>query len=241
MVRRPSGGVRTNLGDSSEQSIPRSPALNSALELAWSHAEVITPQAIWSDDPAVDLLRIAGEARIGWMLLGPHRAVFGADFRGGIVRAILEKAQALPLNIAVVMQDGDAPLERIFVLTDANPDGRAALELGTRLAQNSDRALHVIRIAQMREQVEPELSRMLANAVRMAGRRLHTEVMAEPTLAMVAERTTGGLIIVAANLADQFGLSRRGFPDGRPMVLVQGSRFAQSSGVAVEAPLSAIS
>lgn len=240
MVRRPSGGVRTNLGGA-EQSIPRSAALNSALELAWSHAAVITPQAIWSDDPAADLLRIAGEAQIGWILLGPHRAVFGADFRGGVVRAILEKSHALPLNIAVVMQDSDAALERVFVLTDAQPDGRAALELGTRLAQNSDRVLHVIRIARMREQVEPELSRMLANAVRVVGRRLHTEVMAEPTLAMVAERTTGGLIVVAANLADELGISRRGFPDGRPMVLVQGSRLARSERTMGAAPLSAIS
>jgi Kef-type K+ transport system membrane component KefB len=240
MVRRPAGGVRTNLSGA-EPSIPRSVALNSALELAWSRAAVITPQAIWSDEPATDLLRIASEAQIGWMLLGPHRAVFGADFRGGVVRSILEKAQVLPLNIAVVMQDRDAALERIFVLTDAKPDGRAALELGTRLAQNSERSLHVIRIARMREQVEPELSRMLANAVRVAGRRLHTEVMAEPTLAMVAERTTGGLIVVAANLADEFGIARRGFPDGRPMVLVQGSRLAPAERLAGGAELSAIS
>jgi hypothetical protein len=67
---------------------------------------VITPQAVWSDDPAADVVRIAAEAHVGWILLGPHRAVFGADFRGGVVSAVLDRAQALPLNVAVAIQVG---------------------------------------------------------------------------------------------------------------------------------------
>ena len=75
MVRRPGGGVRATLAEKEEGLIPRSAALGAALERAWSRGAVITPQAIWSDDPANDLIRLAAEARIEWLLLGPHRSV----------------------------------------------------------------------------------------------------------------------------------------------------------------------
>ncbi|HXR24430.1 MAG TPA: cation:proton antiporter, partial [Candidatus Binataceae bacterium] len=241
MVRRPAGGVRANLDDH-ESVIPRSAALSAALEVAWSRGFVVTPQAVWSDDPATDLLKIATDARIGWMLLGPHRAVFGADFRGGVVRAVLERARALPLNVAVAMQDGEAPLERLLVVADAGPDGRAALELATRLAQGNESSLHVLRITHDDDPADPELSRMLAEAARLVGRRLHTEALADPNLATVAGRTTHGLVIISSSVADALGVSRRGFPDGRAMVLVQGSRWAGAVGLAqTEIPLSATS
>ncbi len=231
MVRRPAGGVRANLGDH-ESVIPRSAALSTALEVAWSRGFVVTPQAVWSDDPATDLLKIATDAHIGWILLGPHRAVFGADFRGGVVRAVLERARALALNVAVVMQDGEAPLERLLVVADAGPDGRAALELATRLAQGNESSLHVLRITRADDPADPDLSRMLAEAAGLVGRRLHTEALREPNLVTVAERTVGGLVIISSSVADTLGVSRRGFPDGRAMVLVQGSRWAGAGGLA---------
>lgn len=232
MVRRPAGGVRANLGYAEESVIPRSVALSAALELAWSRGFVITPQAIWSDDPADDLLKVAAEARLGWMMLGPHRAVFGADFRGGVVRAVLDRARAVPLNVAVVMQDGEAPLERLFVLADGGPDGRAALELATRLAQGNDSTLHVMRVTSAEESADPELSRLLAEAARLVGRRLHTEALADLNLAQAVERTAGGLVIVSSKVAEALGVARRGFPDRRAMVLVQGSLWAGAAGLA---------
>jgi Kef-type K+ transport system membrane component KefB len=234
MVRRPAGGIRTDLGEIDGLRTPRSAALSAALELAWSTGFVITPQAIWSDDPAADLLKTAADARIRWMLLGPHRAVFGADFRGGIVRNVLARARVLPLNVAVVMQDGEAPLERLFVVADRGPDGRAALELGTRLAQGRDCSLQVLRITPADDSPDPEFSRMLAYAAGLVGRRLHTEALAEPDLATVAARTNSGLVIIGSAVADALDVSRRGFPDGRAMVLVQGSREVDTaaSGVA---------
>jgi hypothetical protein len=226
MVRRPAGGVRANLG---EFPIPRSAALSSALELAWGRGFVVTPQTIWTDDPAADLLKIATEARIGWILLGPHRAVFGADYRGGVVRTVLERARALPLSVAVIMHHSEAPIERLFVVADASPDGRAALELGTRVAQGNECSLRVIRITSGNEPADPELSRMLAEAARTVGRRLHTETLAQPKLAQVTERTTGGLVIVSSSVADALGISRRGFPDRRAMLFVQGSRWPSAA------------
>jgi Kef-type K+ transport system membrane component KefB len=232
MVRRPPGGVRANLGESG---IPRSAALSSALELAWGRGFVVTPQTIWTDDPAADLLRIATEARIGWILLGPHRAVFGADYRGGVVRTVLERARALPLNVAVIMHHSEAPLERLFVVADPSPDGRAALELGTRVAQGNECSLHVIRVTSGNEPADPELSPMLAEAARTVGRRLHTETLADPILALVAERTVSGLVIVSSSIADALGIARRGFPDRRPMLFVQGSRLLSATSQAAVA------
>src|SRR5579863_301573 len=233
IVRRPPGGVRASLDDTGALAIPRSAALSAALELAWSRGAVITPQAVWSDDPAADLVQIATGAGIGWVLLGPHRAVFGADFRGGIVRTVLDQARALPLSVVVAMHSDDAPLERLFAVVDSGYDGRAALELATRLAQRTECSLHVIRIAHGTEPAELELAAMLAEAARVAGRRLHTEALANPSTSLIAARTAGGLVIVAAAVAEQLGLARRGFIDGRPMLLVQGSRFASAAAVAL--------
>jgi Kef-type K+ transport system membrane component KefB len=226
MVRPPAGGVRTNIGDGAGTEIPRSAALSAALELAWSGGFVVTPQAVWSDDPAADLLKIASDARIGWMLLGPHRAVFGADFRGGVVRTVMDRARELPLNVAVVMQEGEIILDHLFVVADHGPDGRAALELGTRLAQGRESALTVLHMAGPDDTADPEFMQILADAARLIGKRLHTESIATATLSGIAERTRVGFVIVASQLADELGVARRGFPDGRPMVLVQGSRLA---------------
>jgi hypothetical protein len=184
---------------------------------------------VWSDDPAADLVRIATAAGIGWVLLGPHRAVFGADFRGGVVRAVLDQARSLALSVAVVMHGDDPPFERLFAVVDSGYDGRAALELATRLAQRTECSLHVIRIAREGEPAESELSARLAEAASVVGRRLHTEAIANPSASLIVARTTPGLVIVAATVADQLGLARRGFIDGRPMLLVQGSRFAAAA------------
>ncbi len=233
MVRRPAGGVRAGLGDEETHIIPRSAALSAALELAWGRGTVITPQAMWSDDPAADLIKLATEAGIRWVLLGPHRSVFGADYRGGVVRTILERAQALPLSVAVAIEGANASFDRLFAVIDSSPDGRGTLELAARLMQGSDAVLHVIRVADADEGgSSPPATDLLAEIARFAGRRLHTETIADPTLALIAERTQPGLVLVGASIADQLGLARRGFPDRRAMILVQGSRLSAAAGAA---------
>jgi len=92
LVRRPLGGVRSGLREADQRVAPRSPALSAALDHAWESGAVITPQAVWSDNPADDILRAAVDAQIGWILLGAHRAVFGSDFTGGVVQRILDGA-----------------------------------------------------------------------------------------------------------------------------------------------------
>jgi len=235
LVRRPAVGVRTGLDDTDERSAPRSTALGAALKLAWGQGAVITPQAVWSDDPAADLVKIALEANVGWILLGPHRAVFGADFRGGVVSAVLDRAYTLPLNVAVAIQAGEGSFDQLFAIVDATPDGRASLELTTLLAQQRKKNVCAFRIIGSNERIEREFSSALAGAAQRIGRGLHIETMTDPTTALIVERTAGGLVIIGANVAERLGLARRGFagfPDGRPMLLVQGSRFAGVCSVA---------
>jgi Kef-type K+ transport system membrane component KefB len=231
MVRRPAGGVRASLGDDEAHIIPRSAALSAALELAWRRGTVITPQAMWSDDPAADLIKLATDAGIEWILLGPHRSVFGADYRGGVVRTILERARALPLSVAVAIEGADASFDRLFAVADSSPDGRAVLELAARLIQGTDATLQVIRVADADEaRIAHPVTDLLAEIAQLAGRRLHTETIADPTLAMIAERTQPGLVIMGASIADRLGLARRGFPDRRAMILVQGSHLLSVAG-----------
>jgi Kef-type K+ transport system membrane component KefB len=229
MVRRPAGGVRAGLGEVNGQVVPRSAALSAALELAWGRGAVITPQAMWSDDPAADLIKLATEARIDWILLGPHRAVFGSDYRGGVVRAILERAQALPLSVAIAIESDAARFDRLVAVADSGPDGCAVLELAARLMENSEAGLHVIHLAHPNEPTAHPPMEQLAIIARFAGRRLHSETLADPTFAKITDHVGPGLVIIGAGSANRLGLARRGFPDRRPMILVQGSRFGAVS------------
>jgi len=162
-----------------------------------------------------------------------------------VVREILDRAQALPLNVAVAIQANDAPLDRLFAVADATPDGLAALELATRLAEHREVNLHVIRIVGRDEPSDREFSEALAEAARGIGRRLHTETMMDPSAALIGERTAKGVVVIAANVAEQLGVARRGFagfPDGHPMVLVQGSRFPRVRNTAsIQSPRTASS
>src|SRR5260221_5456983 len=135
LVKTPPGGVRSGLREVEQRVPPRSLALAAALDLALARGNTITPQAVWSNDPAADILNFAREPQIGWLLLGSHRSVFGSDFMGGVVREILDKVRTMPVHVAVLIHGGQRPLERVFALLDHTSDGRAALDLALRLAQ----------------------------------------------------------------------------------------------------------
>ena len=69
--------------------------------------------------------------------------------------------------------------------------------------------------------------------------------MVDPTTALIIERSASRVVIIGANVAERLGLTRRGFagfPDGHPMVLVQGSRFSRARSVpSIELPRTASS
>jgi hypothetical protein len=227
LVKPPPGGVRSGLREAEQRVPPRSPALSAAMDLAMLHGSVITPQAVWSDNPARDILAFANQPQIGWLLLGSHRAVFGSDLLGGVVGEILEKARALPIHVAVVIHGGDRPFDRVFAVVDAGTHGRAALDLALRVAERKKSNLRAVLVPTHETDADPELLELIRDAGRVLGRRLHSDVLTVPTAAQLARQTPGGLIVIATNLADRVGLSPEGFADGkRCVVVVQGSEKA---------------
>jgi len=227
LVKTPPGGVRSGLREADQRVPPRSPALSAALDLALERGSVITPQAVWTTNPAADILAYANEPQIGWLLMGSHRAVFGSDFMGGVVREILDKARALPVHVAVVIHGGGRPLDRVFAVVDRGTHGRAALDLALRVAMRKRSGLHAVLVPEEGTGADAELLELIRDAGRALGRRLHTDVLSAPTAAQLALQTPGGLVIVATNLADQVGLSPEDFSDAkRCVVVVQGSESA---------------
>jgi len=227
LVKTPPGGVRSGLREADQRVPPRSPALAAALDLALQRGSIITPQAVWTTNPAADILAFAKEPQIGWLLLGSHRAVFGSDFMGGVVREILDKALALPVHVAVVIHGGERPLDRVFAVVDRGTHGRAALDLALRVAIRKRSGLHAVLVPEDGTAEDTELLDLIRDAGRALGRRVHTDVLSAPTAAQLARQTPGGLVVIATNLADKVGLSPEGFADGkRCVVVVQGSDSA---------------
>src|SRR5260370_976963 len=144
LVKTPSAGVRSGLREAEQRVPPRSPALAAALERALQRGSIITPQAVWTTNPAADILSFANEPQIGWLLLGSHRAVFGSDFMGGVVREILDKARALPVHVAVVIHGGRPPPHPLIAVVDRGPHARAALDLALRVALRKKSGLHAV-------------------------------------------------------------------------------------------------
>lgn len=227
LVKTPPGGVRSGLREADQRVPPRSPALAAALDLALERGSIITPQAVWTTDPAADIMAFAKEPQIGWLLLGSHRAVFGSDFMGGVVREILDKARELPVHVAVVIHGGERPLDRVFAVVDRGTHGRAALDLALRVALRKKSGLHAVLVPGDGTAEDTELLDLIRDAGRALGRRLHTDVLSAPTAAQLARQTPGGLVIIATNLADKVGLSPEDLTDPkRCVVVVQGSDSA---------------
>jgi hypothetical protein len=227
LVKTPPGGVRSGLREADLRVPPRSPALAAALDLALERGSIITPQAVWTTNPAADILAFAKQPQIGWLLLGSHRAVFGSDFMGGVVREILDKARELPVHVAVVVHGGERPLDRVFAVVDRGIHGRAALDLALRVALRKKSGLHAVLVPEDGTTEDTELLDLIRDAGHALGRRLHTDVLSAPTAAQLARQTPGGLVVIATNLADKLGLSAEDLTDPkRCVVVVQGSDSA---------------
>src|SRR5262249_3934818 len=57
LVRRPPGGIRSGLREMDDRkNAPRSPVLAQAIDHARTGGSTIDPQAVWTDDPAGDIL-----------------------------------------------------------------------------------------------------------------------------------------------------------------------------------------
>ncbi len=230
LARRPAEGMRSGLREVEQRVAPQSAGLAAALDHVQARGTAVTSQAVWTDDPALDILRAAREAQSEWLLLGAHHSVFGSDLRGGVVRSIADRAESIPVKVAVLTPGLEQPLNRVFTVVDNSPHGRAALELGIRLVKRTRRSLHVILVP--RSNVKPDLAllEMVRSIGRAEGLRLHTDVLAERSAAQLARQAPGPLTIIGTNLLDEFKLPAGGLiKSGHSMIVVQGT--AQMSGV----------
>jgi hypothetical protein len=232
MARRPAEGVRSGLREVEQRVAPQPPALSAALDHVHARGTAVTSQAVWTDDPAVDILRAAREAQSEWLLLGAHHSVFGSDLRGGVVRSIADRAPAVPVNLAVVTAGPELPLDRVFAVVDHSPHGRAALDLGIRLVKRTRRSLHVILVPRLEIKPDLPLLEMVRAVGRAEGLRLHTDVLAERNGAQLARQAPGPLLIIGTNLLDEFDefaakQTAGPGPERRSMIVVQGAGTEQ--------------
>lgn len=221
MARRPAEGVRSGLREMEQRVAPQPPALVAALDYVHERGSAVTSQAVWTDDPATDILRAAKEAQCEWIMLGAHQSVFGSDFRGGVVRSITDRAESIPVRVAVVTPAPRQRLDRIFVVVDHSPHGRAALDLGIRLVKRTRRSLHVILVPRIDVKPDLPLLEMVRSVGRAEGLRLHTDVLAERSAAQLARQAPGPLVIIGTNLLDEFILPQSGL-SGYSTIVVQG-------------------
>ena len=85
---------------------------------------------------------------------------------------------------------------------------------------------------------EHALAQTLAEAARLVGRRLHTEILNDLDTAHIAQQTANALVIVASSMTDRLELSRNTFRDGCGLVVVQGTEIERVS-AAADVPRSA--
>ncbi|HJZ83942.1 MAG TPA: cation:proton antiporter [Polyangia bacterium] len=242
LVRRQRNGIRSGLREVEQRDVPRAAILTQALDHARNRGARLDGHALWTDDPAADILRMADQEHASWIIIGFHRPVFGHDARGGVVKAVLERAAGQPAHVAIVIHRHDRKLERLFAVVDHSRDGRAALELATRLGQQRDANLQVIVVPREGIEPEPELTALLKEAGRRSGRWLHTDVLSERSQFQLAFKTVGDLVIIGASLADQLGLplDLAAPGDDRCVVVVQGGTQPTLEDEAAEEPASAV-
>ena len=223
MVNRATGDPAASQADAAVA--PSSSALVAAIEYARSRGATIESEAMWSENPAADIITASRGAAIDWILLGYHRAASGSDTMGGMVHRIFDGARGLPINVGVFIQGTDRPIERVFAAVDSGPDGRAALDLAARIAQTQKCRLRALLVSGRMPQAEPDdnLVEVIREAREKMGRRLHTDVLGERSLNQLFKQTPGRLLIVGKKFADEVRFPLNETPKGdRYVIVVQG-------------------
>ncbi len=228
LIRQRDAAAGTEVQGAQAQT-PPSPALMAAIEHARARGVTIDAQATHSNDPALDILTTARAAEVGWILLGYHRAASGGDTLGGVVREVFVKAKELPINVGVFIQGTDSPFERVFAAIDTGPDGRAALDLGARIARSNRSRLRALLISHdelaiSATQPDAALVDMIRDARARMGRLFHTDVLTQRSRQQLFRQSPGRLLIVGKRFADEIGLPLDEAPDGdRCVIVVQGA------------------
>ncbi|HVC44383.1 MAG TPA: hypothetical protein VND20_06155 [Candidatus Binataceae bacterium] len=228
LVGQPSAAAGTEAPGVQAQA-PPPPALTAAIEYARAHGVTIDAQTMRSNAPALDIIAAARSAEVAWILLGYHRAASGGDTLGGVVREVFVKAKKLPLSVGAFIQGTDGPFERVFAAIDAGPDGRAALELGARIARSNRSRLRALLISNdalaiSATQPDAALVDMMRDARARMGRLFHSDVLTQRSRQQLFRQSPGRLLIVGKSFADEIGLPLDEIPDGgRCVIVVQGA------------------
>jgi Kef-type K+ transport system membrane component KefB len=223
LVRRPPGGIRSGLREVEDRIAPRAPILLSAIDHAKRMGVSVEAVAMWTDDPARDIVNSALAMGAGWILIGFHQPVFGANAMGGIVRSVLERSRLSPIHVGVVTRGEPSRVDRIFALVDSTSDGHAALDLASRVARSRQCNLHALLMPQEGGEPEQALKDIVKDASRICGRWLYTDVLRDRNPRQVMDQTPGQLVIVGKSIADELALPINVIPDEeRCIVVVQG-------------------
>jgi hypothetical protein len=216
-------------GTQAQAPLPPPPALMAAIEYAGAHGVKIDAHAMRSNAPALDIINTARTAEVAWILLGYHRAASGGDTLGGVVREVFVEAKKVSINVGAFIQGTDRPFERVFAAFDGGPDGRAALELGARIAHNNRSRLRALLIANealaiSATQPDAVLVELIRDARARLGRLFNTDVLTRRSRQQLFRQSPGRLLIVGKRFADEIGLPLDEVPDGdRCLIVVQGA------------------
>jgi K+:H+ antiporter len=211
----------TAADDSPPRVVPRSQALSAALDYALEREAAIVPQATWTEAPARDIVRLATEIQAAWILMGFHRPVFGADFRGGVVGEVLEQVAKLPISVGVVVNATRDPVDRVSAVIDRSADGWAALDLATRVAQRRNCELEVVWVPSA-DHDNSELDEMLS-AVSMRVARIKTVMLESRAATDLKEKNLSNLVVIGANLIAPLRFTDQLRSPRRCTIVVQGT------------------
>jgi Kef-type K+ transport system membrane component KefB len=238
LVRRPTGDlVRSGLRELEQRDTPRTPLLARALDYAYAQGRVVEVRAMWTDDPARDIIEVAQKSGSDWVLIGFSRPVFGSDPLGGMVKAIMEGAAGKPISVGIAIHGHERKLDVVRAMVDDSRDGRAALDLAIRFAWREGCRVGIVVVPGTGTSPEPRLAALLADAERRLGRAPEVEILAPQARIGDAFQAAGDLVIIGSSMADEYGLPLDSPPGGEAhcVVVVQGgSDVAAPAGATAE-------
>jgi hypothetical protein len=197
------------------------------LDYALEREVAIVPQASWTEAPARDIIHRATEIHATWILLGFHRPVFGTDVRGGAVGEVLHGVAKLPVNVGIVINATENPIEHINAIIDQTPDGWAAFDLATRIAQRRNAALEVIWVPSA-DKDNSELQEML-DAVSMRIPSIKTITLATRSAVELEKQVLSNLVMINANLIEPLKFAGHLTDPRRCTIVIQGTSVRLAS------------
>ena len=226
LVRGSAASLRSGFRGARELPPSRSPLLSAALDTAWARGKSITPRAIWTTDPARDIVLAAERAQVRWLVLESRRSLFHRYPKTSVVNKVLELAAPLALQVAVIPQSEEPPAAGpVTCLFEAGKDGNAAFELAAEIAQARGQNPRVILLSEDDEQMA---------AIQVAWGRINS--VEGPSLAvsvMKSDLEIIGDLVIGHDLLERFQKTNIGQKEN--LIIVQGA--GESVNGLAEAPL----